>query len=193
MLPTKEQARLIIKKYLKEDPNIEHCLLVGGGMGGVARLLGKTEDEINKWYIIGVLHDVDVERYNGDIYKHCVIAEEILKQEGIDQEIIDIIKTHNEVLGFERKEEVEHALYSVDGLSGIIRAYVLMRPDKDIQVIETKSILKKYKDKFFAAAVSREQIILCESTLNIPLDKFIEAVITGIKEEKIYLNPKLEE
>jgi len=182
MIPTKEQAKLIIKKYLKEDPNIEHCLLVGGGMQGIARYLGKSENEIEKWYVIGVLHDVDVERYNGDIMQHCVIAENILLEEGIDKEIINIIKTHNEVLGLPRKEEVEHALYSCDGLSGIIRAYTLMRPDKDIMMVETKSVIKKYKDKFFAAAVSREQIGLCESTLNIPLDKFIEAVINGIKE-----------
>jgi len=192
MIPTKEQANEIIRKYLQEYPNIEHCLLVGAGMKGIAGLLEKTEEESNKWYVIGVLHDIDVEKYNGDIYKHCVIAQDILEKEGIDKDIINIIKTHNEVLGLERKSDVEHALYSVDGLSGIIRAYALMRPDKNIQLIETKSILKKYKDKFFAAAVSRDQIKLCESKLNITLDKFIEAVINGIKDEKVCLNQKLD-
>jgi len=84
-------------------------------------------------------------------------------------------------LKIERKETVENALFSVDGLTGIIRAYVLMRPDKEIKNAETKSIIKKFKDKTFAAAVSREEIRLCETKLNIPLNEFITAVLEEIK------------
>jgi predicted hydrolase (HD superfamily) len=183
MIPTKEEAKLILKKYLEKRPNIEHCLLVGGGMRGIAEYLAKPKEEVDRWYVIGVLHDIDVERYNGDIREHCIVGERILLDEGVDKEIIHSIKTHNQHLGLERTRDEENALYSCDGLSGIIRAYTLMRPDKDIMMIEASSVLKKFKDKFFSSNVSREQIELCEKTLGIELNKFIEIVINGIKDE----------
>lgn len=183
MIPNKEQIIEILKKYLVQDANLEHNLLVGGIMKGVAIYLGKSETEAHKWYTIGALHDIDVERYQGDINMHCVIGEKILLEEGIDDDIIHTIKTHNEALGILRVTPQEHALYSGDPLSGIIRAYILMRPDKDVMGAEVKSIIKKYKDKFFAAQVSRTQISLIETTLNIPLEKFIEISLAEIKKE----------
>ncbi len=183
MIPTKEEVKIILKKHLSTEANLEHNLLVGNIMQAVARYLNKPEEEIHKWYVIGALHDIDVEEYNGDILQHCVVGEKILEDEKIDKDIIHVIKTHNKVLNLERKTEEEHALYSCDPLSGIIRAYVLMRPDKDIANAETKSIMKKYKDKFFASAVSREQIGLIEEKLKILLEKVIEISLIEIKKK----------
>jgi len=178
---TKEQVIEILNKYVKEKPNVEHSLMVGYGMLGISKYLKLSEDEQNKWFLVGTLHDIDIEKYGGNINVHCIVGEKILKEENISQDIIDIIKSHNDVLNIGRKEPIEHALYSVDGLTGIIRAYVLMRPDKEIKNTVTKSILKKFKDKTFAAAVSREEILLCENKLNIPLNEFITAVLEEIK------------
>jgi len=183
MIPTKEEVKIILKKHLTTEANLEHNLLVGDIMQAIARYLSKTENEIHRWYVIGALHDIDVEEYNGDILQHCVVGERILEEEKIDKDIIHTIKTHNHHLNLERKTEEEHALYSSDPLSGIIRAYVLMRPDKDIANAEIKSIMKKYKDKFFASAVSRQQIALIEEKLNIPLEKIIEISLIEIKKE----------
>ncbi len=181
MISTKEEAIEILKKHVKGRSNIDHNLMVGYGLLGLAKLFNKNEQEQNKWFVIGCLHDIDIEKYGTDINKHCVIGEEILQKENIDQEIIDIIKSHNDCLGIERKKEVEHMLYSCDGLTGIIRAYVLMRPDRDITQAKVKSITKKLKDKTFAAAVSREEIRSCEQTLKIETNKLIEGTLQGIK------------
>jgi len=183
MIPTKEEAKIILKKHIVGDATLEHNLLVGDIMQALAKHLNKSEQEVHRWYIIGALHDIDVEKYNGDIMQHCVVGEKILEEKNIDKDIIHVIKTHNEALGIPRIKEEEHALYSADPLSGIIRAYILMRPDKDVANAEAKSIIKKYKDKFFAAAVSREQIGLIENNLKIPLDKFIEISLVEIKKE----------
>jgi len=181
MIPNIKKAKEILEKYVKEKANLEHSLLVGYGLLGVAKHLGKPEEELNYWFAVGALHDIDIECFGGDISKHTLVGEDILKKEGINQKIIDDIKSHNESVCQERTTEIQHALYSLDGLTGIIRAYVLMRPDKDISKAETKSILKKLKDKFFAVAVNREKIALCEKTLNMSLEKFIEVVLEEIK------------
>jgi putative nucleotidyltransferase with HDIG domain len=178
---TKEQIIEILNKYVKKKGNLEHSLMVGYGMLGVSKLLKLSEIDQNKWFLIGALHDIDIEEYGGDINVHCLVGEIILKKENVSQEIINIIKSHNDALNIGRENLIEHALYSIDGLTGIIRAYVLMRPDKDITLAKTKSILKKFKDKNFAAAISRKQILLCEIKLNIFLNDFITAVLEEIK------------
>ena len=166
MIPTKEKTIEILNRHVKEKANREHCLMVGYGMKGLAKYLNKNEEEQNYWFVVGTLHDIDIEKYENDITKHCVVGERILNLENVDKDIIEIIKTHNDALKIERKKEIEHLLYSCDGLTGIIRAYVLMRPDKDVQLAKVSSITKKLKDKAFAASVSREEIYVCEKKTN---------------------------
>ena len=179
MIPNRIEAIELLKENLKEKANLEHCFLVGYGMQGLSKHLGENSDY---WFVVGLLHDLDLECFDGDINKHTLVAEKILQEKGVDQQLIDDIKSHNEVVGVERNTKIRQALYSLDGLTGIIRAYVLMRPDKDITKTETKSILKKLKDKYFAVAVNREQIYLCETTLGLPIEKFVEIVLEEIKE-----------
>lgn len=181
MILTKQQTIDVLKKHVKEKANQEHCLIVGYSMLGVSKHLNLSKEEQDKWFMIGVLHDIDIEKYNGDIKVHCLVGEDILKKEGLTQEMIDIIKTHNDALNIERKQKVEHALFSLDSLSGIIRAYVLMRPDRDVTQTKTSSIKKKIKDKTFASNVSRDEIYLIEKTLNLPLDTIIDVVLEEIK------------
>lgn len=181
MIFTKEETIETLKKHVKEKANLEHCLMVGYSMLGVSKHLNLSKEEQDKWFMIGCLHDIDIEKYGGDINVHCLVGEKILREEGISQEIIDIIKSHNDALNIERRENVQHALFSLDSLSGIIRAYVLMRPDKDIYQAKTSSIKKKLKDKTFASAIKREEIYLIEKTLNLPLDNIIDVVLEEIK------------
>jgi predicted hydrolase (HD superfamily) len=181
MIPNKQQTIEILKKYVTKEANIDHCLLVGYGMLGISKYLNKPENEQDYWFAVGTLHDIDIELFGEDIKQHTIIGEKLLKQENIDPQIIEDIQSHNEAIYPQRTKDIQHALFSLDGLTGIIRAYVLMRPDKNIQNAETKSILKKIKDKYFATAINREKIQLCETTLNIPLEKFIDITLTEIK------------
>lgn len=185
MIPKKEQATGLLKEYIKEKPNLDHSFLVAYGMQGIAKLLLKTEETQEYWFVVGLLHDLDLECFGGNIEQHTLVTERILLEKGIDKELIEDIKSHNEIIGVERNSDLRNALYSLDGLTGIIRAYVLMRPDKDITKAETKSVLKKLKDKYFAAAVSREQIMLCEKTLGIDIEKFVSAALEEIKKNYV--------
>jgi putative nucleotidyltransferase with HDIG domain len=178
MIPTVKQAKEILKKHIKKEQFLTHNLEVGKAMKALAKYY---DENIELWEIIGILHDIDLEKYGEEINKHCIIGENILQNENIDQEIIDIIKTHNDALNIKRTKKVEHCLYAADGLTGLIHAYVLMRPDKDIQKAKTKSIMKKFKDKAFAKGVSREEIRSVEKTLNMPVKEFIEIVLEGMK------------
>lgn len=178
MIPTVEQAKEILKKYVKKQEFIDHNLEVGRAMKALAQHFNENKDF---WQIVGILHDIDMEVYGGDIANHTVEGERILKQENIDEDIILIIKTHNDALGLERTKLIEHCLYAADGLTGLVHAYILMRPDKDIRQAKVKSIMKKYKDKAFARGVSREEIKSVETTLNLEVRAFVEIVLEGMK------------
>jgi len=182
MVPDSDNALILLKNYVKEPANLDHNLIVGYGMLGISRYLEKSETEQNYWFVCGVLHDIDIEEYGTDLEKHCVIGEEILRKEGISENLILDIKSHNDALKIERDSEIRHALWAVDALSGIIRAYVLMRPDKDVKNAELKSIKKKLKDKSFAQNISRDQINSCEENLNITIDDFVNSVLKEVKE-----------
>jgi len=180
MIPTIEQAKEILKKYVKKEEFIIHNMEVGAAMKALAKFYNEDEDY---WQMIGILHDVDIEVYGDKLNQHTLIGEKLLQNENVDQEIINIIKSHNgENVNKSREKRIEHCLYSADGLTGLVHAYVLMRPDKDIQQATVKSISKKLKDNAFAKGVDRDSIRSAEQTLNMPLSNFIEIVLNGMKE-----------
>lgn len=180
MIPTTKQAKEILKKHITKEQFLTHNLEVSKALKELAK---HFNENIELWEVIGLLHDIDLEKYGEDINQHCVVGEKILQNENVDQEIINIIKTHNDALNIKRTKKVEHCLYAADGLTGLIHAYVLMRPDKDIQKAKTKSIMKKYKDKAFAKGVNREEIKSVEKTLNMQVRDFVEIVLEGMKKQ----------
>jgi uncharacterized protein len=180
MIPNLEKAKEILNKYVKKDESLRHNFEVGKAMKALAEYY---KEDVEYWQAIGLLHDIDIEKFNGDINEHCIVGERILQEEGIDQEFIDIIKSHNDAICCERDSKIKHCLYSADGLTGLIHAYVLMRPDKDIQQAKVKSVKKKFKDKTFAKGVSREVISKAQETLGIELGEFIEIVLEGMKKD----------
>jgi len=180
MIPTVEQAKELLKKYVTKQEFITHNQEVGKAMRALAIHFNENPDY---WQIIGLLHDIDLELFGEDLKNHTIEAEKILTKENIDPEVINIIKTHNDATGIKRSNLVEHCLYAADGLTGLIHAYVLMRPDKDIQNAKVKSIMKKYKDKAFAKGVNREEIATVETTLNVPVRDFVEIVLEGMKKD----------
>jgi putative nucleotidyltransferase with HDIG domain len=179
MIPTLEQAKVILNKYVKKQEFLTHNLEVGRAMRALAV---HYKEDPDFWQTIGILHDIDIELYGDKLEDHTIKGEKILQSENVDQSFIDIIKSHNgEYVNIKRTKLIEHCLYAADGLTGLIHAYVLMRPDKDIQQGKVKSVMKKYKDKAFARGVSREEIKSVETTLNIEVQAFIEIVLEGMK------------
>ena len=144
-----------------------------------AEKLGYGE-EADFWEIVGILHDLDFERYPE---QHCIKEQEIMRERGIDERIIHATASHGYELTVDIKpeHEMEKVLYAVDELTGLIGAVVLMRPSKSVQDLELKSVKKKYKSKGFAAGCSREVIERGAQMLGWELDDLIQQTIDALK------------
>lgn len=170
----------VLKKYLKEDSLIKHCIATAGIMGEVAKKLGGDE---RLWFTIGLLHDVDYELCNGDMQKHGILAEEILKKEGYG-EIAEVVKRHNHHLFGNYGSAVEIALQASDSISGLVIACALVKGGS-ISDVTAKTVKKKFKEKSFAAGCDRERIRMIEKLM--PLEEFFEIAIKGVASVKDYL------
>jgi len=168
-LISREEAMEILKEHIKNENLLKHCLAVAAIMEEIAKVKGEDQE---LWYITGLLHDVDYEECNGDINKHGLMAEEILK-DVLPEESVSAIKAHNENTGHKDESDLATALKASDSLSGLIVATALVMPDKKLSSVKVKSVKKKFKQKDFARGVDREEILLCEN-LGFSLNEFIE-------------------
>lgn len=173
----REVALELLKKYIKNDRMIAHCKASEVVMRAVAKKLGQCEE---KWALAGLLHDIDVEITNADPYTHALEAEKILAPLGVDSEIIDAIRMHNEVAtGLPRTTIFQHALAAGETITGLITATTYVYPDKKIASVKSKSVVKRMKEKHFAATVKRENIMECEG-IGIPLAEFAELSVNAM-------------
>ena len=144
----------------------------------MAERLGEDRE---KWGLAGLLHDLDVELVNGDLSEHTLKAEKILREKGVDEEIIRAIKLHNEKAHREkRSERFHHALAAGETITGLIIATTLVYPDKKIKSVKPKSIRKRMKEKSFAAGVNRDTIMECEK-LGMSIDEFAQICLTAMQ------------
>jgi putative nucleotidyltransferase with HDIG domain len=179
MLLERTDALALLNQHVKNEKMIAHCLASEAVMRALARRLGKDED---KWGLAGLLHDVDVEDTNGDPLTHGIVGADMLKEMGIDDDITDAIKMHNEMAtGLERTTEFQHALAAGETITGLITATSLVYPDKKVASVKTKSVTKRMKEKAFAASVNRENIMECE-LIGIPINDFAELSIVAMTE-----------
>jgi len=175
---TRDDAIKLLKDYIKNERMLNHSYATEVVMRALARRLGKDEE---KWALAGLLHDLDVELTNADLNVHGIETARILKEKGIDPEIIDAIIMHNEkVTGMKRHTEFQHALAAGETITGLIIATTLVYPDKRLASVKTKSVVKRMKEKAFAASVSRENIMECEK-IGIPLNEFVEICLDAMQ------------
>ncbi|MEM0350605.1 MAG: HDIG domain-containing protein [Archaeoglobaceae archaeon] len=173
----------ILRKYVKDDSLIKHCIATAYIMREVAKKLG--EDEKVYWKV-GLLHDIDFELCGGDMNKHGILAEEILRKEGFG-DIAEIVKRHNHHLFKDHEEKIEIALQASDSISGLIIACALVKEGK-VSEVSVKTVKKKFKEKSFAAGCNRDRIRLIEKIM--PLEEFFEVAIRGVANAKDFLNLK---
>lgn len=167
-----------LNQHIKNPNMIKHCLASGAVLRVLALRLNKDQEE---WALAGLLHDIDVEITEGDPMKHGPYAAGML--EGmLPAEAIDAIVMHNEMAtGKERTTVFQHALAAGETITGLIMATALVYPDKKLSSVKTKSIIKRMKEKAFAASVKRENIMECE-LIGIPLQEFAELSLTAMRE-----------
>lgn len=173
----REDALELLSKYIKNDRMIAHCIASEAVMYDVAVMLNYDPE---KWALAGLLHDIDVEITNGDPYVHALEAENILKPLGVDIEIIDAIKMHNEVAaGLPRSTAFQYALACCETITGLITATTMVYPDKKVASVKPSSVVKRMKEKHFAASVKRENILECEK-IGLPLPQFAEIAVKAM-------------
>lgn len=177
-VPTREDAFRLFKEYNESESLTKHALSVEAVMTHFAELLGM--EDVNKWGIIGLVHDIDYEMYPEE---HCVKAREILSERNWSQDYIHAIQSHGYKICSEVEpiEIMEKVLYTIDEITGLITATVLMRPSKSILDLELKSVKKKWKDRRFAAGVDRDLIEEGAKLLGVELDYIISETIKGMQ------------
>jgi putative nucleotidyltransferase with HDIG domain len=176
--PTYDQALSLLKEFNRDEGLLKHAYCVEGVMRYMARKAGEYEE---KWGIVGLLHDLDYERFPE---QHCIKAREILEERGWPEEYIRAILSHgwgicNDV---EPQSKMEKTLYAIDELTGLISAVALVRPSKSVADLEARSVMKKWKDKAFAAGVNRSVIEKGTAMLGLELTELVTDVIAGMRQ-----------
>ena len=173
------EALNLLREYVNDEKMRIHCLSSEAVLRALARHLKEDED---KWGLAGLLHDIDVEMTDADPRRHALEAKHILGPYNLDPEIIDAIEMHNEMAtGKDRSTLLQHALAAGETITGLIYATTLVYPDRKIASVKPKSVVKRMKEKSFAASVSRDHILECEK-IGIPLQEFAELSVNAMRE-----------
>jgi putative nucleotidyltransferase with HDIG domain len=179
-MPDRQDAWDLVCEYTQNINLRRHMLAVEAGMRAYARRFGEDEE---LWGLVGLIHDFDYERYP-DVATdgHPNTGAPILRERGYDEMVVRAVLSHaTEVTDVERQTRMEHALYAVDELTGLITAVALVRPSKDIRDVKVKSVKKKWKDKAFAAGVHREDIEAGAAALGIDLWEHVGVVLAAMQ------------
>lgn len=175
---TKDQAIELLKKYNTEEFHIRHGLTVGGTLRYIAINKG-FEDEADFWEVVGILHDVDFEKFPDE---HCIKAPELLAEIDAPEELVHAVVSHGYELccDVEPVHQMEKYLFACDELTGLIGAYAIMRPSKNTEGMEVKSLKKKFKDKKFAAGCQRDVIQKGADILGMELGDLMALTIEAV-------------
>ncbi len=176
-VPTRDEAFALLREYNRNDGLIKHALAVEGVMRYYARKFGDDED---KWGVIGLIHDLDYERFPE---KHCHKTAEILKEHNWPDDYIHAVMSHGWGIctDVEPLDDMEKVLYAIDELTGLVAANALVRPSGSVMDMKAKSVKKKFKDKAFAAKIDRGVIAKGAQMLNVELSELIADTIEGMK------------
>jgi len=178
MTPTRDEALSILHEFTQGENLRKHAYAGEAAMRAYAKKLGEDED---RWGIVGLLHDFDWE-VHPTLPDHPMKGAEILRERGIDADIIDDIISHAPHSGVPRDTPLRKTLFAVDELTGFIVACALVRPSRSLNDLKAKSVRKKMKDKSFAAAVSREDIRQGAADLGVEESEHIQFVIEAMRE-----------
>jgi len=177
MVPTRQDALALLKKYNQSESLLKHALSVEAVMRHFATLEGENEE---KWGIIGLVHDLDYEKYPE---QHCTMTRKILEEEQWPEDYIRAVMSHGWGMCTDIEPELfmEKVLFATDELTGLITAAVLVRPSKSILDLTVKSVKKKWKVKAFAAGANREIISKGVEMMGKELPDVIQETINGMQ------------
>jgi predicted hydrolase (HD superfamily) len=177
MIPSRDDALALFRKYNKSQSLFRHALAVEAVMRHFAQ---KHGEDVDKWGLIGLIHDLDWDKWPDE---HCLKTEEILKSEDWPEDWIRAVVSHGWglVTEVEPVHVMEKVLFATDELTGLITATALMRPSKSLMDLTSKSVMKKWKDKRFSAGVNREIIDQGAEMLGLERTELINETIAGMR------------
>ena len=176
-IPSPEQAKELVMRYNKDAFHIQHAETVSKVMGELAKKY--DPENVDFWRAVGMLHDIDFELYPE---QHCVKAKEMLHELDVDEEVIHAVISHGYgiCIDVEPVKYMEKVLFAVDELTGLIGAAALMRPT-GISDMEPKSVMKKFKDKKFAAGCSRDVIRQGAEMMGVELNELVAMTLDAMR------------
>ena len=183
-----ERALAILHEWVQSESLRRHCYAVADSMKHFAQQSGADAD---LWEAVGLLHDMDYERHpnqeTSPTEGHPFVGVAWLREQGWSDEVCRAILSHADYANVARETPLEKTLYAVDELSGFVMAVARVRPSKSVHEVEVASVKKKMKDKAFARAVNREDIVRGAAELGMPLEELIAGVITALQADAVRL------
>jgi putative nucleotidyltransferase with HDIG domain len=178
---TRAEAEALLFEFTRSDALRKHGRAVEAAMRAYARWFGVTEEaEVEKWGIVGLLHDFDYER-NPTEDAHLHVGARILRERGYPEEIVEAICSHADYMGIPRDTPLKKAIYACDELVGFIGACVKVRPSKKVADLPVESVVRKLKDKAFARSVDRSYVYGGAAALERPLEEHVAFVIEALR------------
>lgn len=180
-LPDRAQAWEIVQEWIQSDSLRKHVLAVEAAVRAYARRFGEDEEF---WGVTALLHDLDFERrpdMDDQVNGHPRTALRMFREWGYPEAMVEAVAGHAPFLGIPRRTKLAAVLYASDELTGLIMAVAYVRPSKDLRDVEVSSVKKKWKDKLFAAAVSRADIEEGAAELGVDLWEHVGIVLEGMK------------
>jgi len=173
----RSEAYSLVKERIPSANLVNHSVAVEVIMEALARRFELGEEDVARWALAGLLHDLDYAETGEDPARHGLVTAELL--DGVvDDEIVHAILGHADKA--ERLSQMDKALYAADPTTGFVVAAALVRPDKDLQAVEVRSLLKRWKEKAFARGASREQMDTC-SDIGLTRDEFLALSLAAMQ------------
>jgi putative nucleotidyltransferase with HDIG domain len=176
------RALEVLHEWVLSDSLRKHCYAVADSMRHFAQRNGADAD---LWEAVGLLHDMDYERHpnleHSPTEGHPFVGVAWLRENGWSNEVCRAILSHADYANVSRETPLEKTLYAVDELSSFVIAVALVRPTKSIHDVDVRAVKKKMKDKAFARAVNREDIVRGADQLGMQLEDVIAEVIAALK------------
>jgi putative nucleotidyltransferase with HDIG domain len=177
-VPTREAAWTLVCEWTPTLNLRRHMLAVEAAMRAYARRYGEDE---HLWGLVGLLHDYDYERYPSQQAGHPFRGVEHLRARGVSDAICQGILSHADYSGVPRTSRMERALHACDEITGFITAVALVRPSRSLDDVDAGAVRRKMKDKAFARAVDRDEMIRAAEGLGIPFDEHVTVVIAAMR------------
>ena len=179
---TISEAHTLLNEWVSNVNLRKHMWGVGVAMRWYAVFFGEDEAEQERWEVVGLLHDMDWEKYpdwrNGG---HPLPAVAFLQERGLDEESCQAILGHATYTNTPRTTRMAKTLFACDELSGFIVAIALIKPDKKLSSVDVPAVVKRLKEKRFAAAINRDEIIAGADELGVPLEEHIAHVLSALQ------------